>query len=610
MRKLAIAAAVTLAVAIGVSPSRAQLDAPVVNVDGFATAQYATLHAPVSGMAFSPADGMMYVTVIDMAELTSAGTGEAPPANALGGGVWRLRPLPGGAVVPEPVALGGRVPLGLTFDPAPGPDGSTTLYYSDLDEGPLFGNSYGAVRAIDIAPDGTASAPRDVLVGLPNGVHQTNQLAFGPDGLLYVANGSTSDSGWSDEPSYPAGDSLPVALAQPAEQQPLSGSILRLDPDLTRVRPDGRQEVFFANRYRGNGRSEQESLDVVATGMRNNFGIEFVGDDLYVTLNGPNPMHHNDTVGDDLLLRVPDATQISLADGSMVDFGWPGCLYANDGSTGRGGRPIARTPERPDKLEALGFDVCHDDDGDGVATGAAGTTPPLYSFGPHASADGIAVGPAEWGPDFEGDLFVAMMSGGDGVARVNLAEDGTVATRGDGGPDVDQFATSGGIIDAVVHDGVLYLVRFAEGALFGPATIWTVQPEGEGGGGVEPPALPDPSSPPAGAPVIVAGPGSQGDGYTTPDAIAVRGTPVQFLAAGDTQPHNVVARDSGPAANPWCGESQIRGRARDGGCPRFASTTVLAGQSEVRGAPDLPPGTYDFYCTIHGSSMEGTLTVI
>ncbi len=42
--------------------------------------------------------------------------------------------------------------------------------------------------------------------------------------------------------------------------------------------------------------------------------------------------------------------------------------------------------------------------------------------------------------------------------------------------------------------------------------------------------------------------------------------------------------------------------------PLFASETIGTGTAAVEGVETLPPGTYDFFCTVH-PEMQGTLTV-
>jgi plastocyanin len=63
--------------------------------------------------------------------------------------------------------------------------------------------------------------------------------------------------------------------------------------------------------------------------------------------------------------------------------------------------------------------------------------------------------------------------------------------------------------------------------------------------------------------------------------------------ADSDAPHNVTATKKGP----------------DGG-PLFRSASIAAGSTvPVKGTEYLSAGTYGFYCTIHGPSMSGTLTV-
>lgn len=75
--------------------------------------------------------------------------------------------------------------------------------------------------------------------------------------------------------------------------------------------------------------------------------------------------------------------------------------------------------------------------------------------------------------------------------------------------------------------------------------------------------------------------------------------------------HDVVAFDTGPDTNPWCGRYI-------GDCPLFASPIVgLGGRTVVEGTDQLPASdplsattnTYAFFCSVH-PWMTGTLTTI
>ena len=106
-------------------------------------------------------------------------------------------------------------PLGLTFH-------GTDLY---------IGRRGGVALARDTDGDGAADSLQEIVSGLPATRHQTNGLAFGPDGQLYIAQGSTSDRGESGI-------------------QPLEASILVADPD-------------------------GANLQVFASGLRNPFDLAF-----------------------------------------------------------------------------------------------------------------------------------------------------------------------------------------------------------------------------------------------------------------------------------------------------------------------------------------------
>jgi glucose/arabinose dehydrogenase len=153
-------------------------------------------------------------------------------------------------------------------------------------------------------------ARRTVLSGLPFGEHQQDAIVAGPDGRLYLGSGSTCDAC--------------------RQRDRRSAAVLSFRPD-------------------GSG------LRVVASGLRNPYGLVFAGKTLYATANG------QDKLGD----GEPAEMVVRITQGA--NFGWPGCWpsYA---------------------LRKLVGDC-------------TGVTRPIAYLEPHSSADGIAF--------WRGDLFVA-----------------------------------------------------------------------------------------------------------------------------------------------------------------------------------------------------------
>lgn len=106
----------------------------------------------------------------------------------------------------------------------------------------LWVSHTGLVAVYPRGPDGRFGARREIVRGIPHGLHQNNGVIVGPDGRLYFGVGSSTDRG--------------------PEAHPWSATIMRVNPD-------------------GSG------LEIFARGFRNPYGMAFDDDgNLWVTDNG------------------------------------------------------------------------------------------------------------------------------------------------------------------------------------------------------------------------------------------------------------------------------------------------------------------------------------
>lgn len=354
-----LVAAVVLAAA---APPEAGRD-PLPRVPpGFAVTPYADVGGILTSLDW--ADGTLYATdfaagtVVRIEDPTGQGLASTPPAT---------------------FAEGFRNPLGVLAV------GDGTVFVTDAEarrDGPFGQRSYGRVwRVQDTDGDGTADVQEVVLRDLPQGRHNTNDLVLGPDGMLYVTNGNSTDDG------IDGGD---------PEVTPWSGSVVRISPDAT--------DVSVADL--------DPAEHLVATGMRNLFDLAFSPVDptlLHIPTNGIDDARPGTTGGDpgeeleasdDLLYvtDVDDTRTVTTPDGSVTTepvidhFGFPSCLY----NTARQGDLQPYDSPNPEVIDAFG------------ACPTATVPRPVASFGLHVSANGLAFQTTDaWGEDHRDDLFVA-----------------------------------------------------------------------------------------------------------------------------------------------------------------------------------------------------------
>ena len=170
---------------------------------------------------------------------------------------------------------------GIAFDPddasSPPPVYVTNTVSGFGDAGQAPPGAYsGKVTKISGAGYNTIT---DVITGLPvgNSGHQANGLVFGPDGRLYVAQGSMTNAGVVN----------PQAGLFQREEVPTSAAILVADPAAPGF--DGDITYNPANTYSTSVVKTGGDVDIFAYGLRNPYDMIFHSNGyFYNTDNGPN----------------------------------------------------------------------------------------------------------------------------------------------------------------------------------------------------------------------------------------------------------------------------------------------------------------------------------
>jgi glucose/arabinose dehydrogenase len=147
---------------------------------------------------------------------------------------------------------------------------SVALFTVD-DEDYLYVGEIHQVSRFPYDPAGPVGAQDVVIPDLPTGGHRTRTVAFGPDGMLYLAVGSSCN----------------ICL----EQEPIRATVSRANPD-------------------------GSDLEIIATGLRNPVGLAFQpGTELlWATVN------ERDNQGNEI---PPDL--VTLVE-KGANYGWPACL--------------------------------------------------------------------------------------------------------------------------------------------------------------------------------------------------------------------------------------------------------------------------------------------
>jgi len=194
---------------------------------------------------------------------TSNADGAVYGVNGQTGAVWRVRFNSSKTVLDQlkVIDLNGsgstgsvNAVLGIAFDPSSHAGGPIRLYlaYADDNTAPFNGK---IARAVSTNGGVSYTVAEDFITGLPRSDfnHQTNGVAFGPDGCLYIAQGGNSNVGY--HPNL-------------AESR-MSGTILRACFNLSN---GGLDPAFDGNCGSGNTQ-EACSVKVYASGLRNPYDL-------------------------------------------------------------------------------------------------------------------------------------------------------------------------------------------------------------------------------------------------------------------------------------------------------------------------------------------------
>ncbi|MDX6681898.1 MAG: large repetitive protein, partial [Solirubrobacteraceae bacterium] len=306
---------------------------------------------------------------------------------------------------------GARTIIGLAFDPAATAT-NPILWISHND--PAFSDAADWTGKVSRLSGSSLQTVRDYVVGLPRSVrdHESNSLAFGPDGALYLTQGSDSATGAPDDQ---------WGLRQ---EHILNAAVLRIDKSAITAPPVNVQSEDGGT-Y--NPFAAGAKVSLYATGLRNAYDLVWHSNgQLYAPTNGsaaggntpatPSPLPASCQRRTDAATRgaytgpsVPSLTNIPTAQDDYLNrvvkggyYGHPNdkrCEWALNGANPTAGIDPSQVSAYPEGVQP-----------DRNFRGAA------YRFGPHYSPDGaIEYRSSAFGGALRGMLLVTRYSAGDDI---------------------------------------------------------------------------------------------------------------------------------------------------------------------------------------------------
>ena len=424
---------------------------------------------PIDSLVFGP-DGKLYGT--DLLGIVRRWT-VAPDGTLIGEEEW--------------TGLAGRTLIGIVFQPGnPNVFWVTTNAPVYLQPAPDWTGTVTRVT-IDPVQPGFVATFEDMVSGLPRSAkdHMTNSLAFGPDGALYVTQGSTTASGAPDPTWYNRYEHLLSSALLRIDLQLLTGPI-NVQTEVPAPPPDGGtdagvppalgppQPPWDGGIY--DPLAPGAPVTLYGEGIRNGYDLVWHSNGhLYVPGNGTAAGGNTPASPPGVIPEVPALLSIPTQDDFLFDVVKGGYYGHPNASRGQyvlnGGNPTSAID--PDEVAPS----------DGGVGYPVGTLPDVnwkgsvYDFSRNRSADGAleSQGPA-FGGALKGYLFVVEYSAGDDVLALPIPPAGGPIDRS------NVLQVAAGLSDPVdiaedVTTGNLYVAQLVQGGADGGAIV-LLRPDG------------------------------------------------------------------------------------------------------------------------------------